>query len=557
MGMFHNENVKGFLHTDGIRIVNGEGKEIILRGWGAGNWMNPEGFMIGIGTGYMGRSMDPGCTLPLRYQSARSVTQTVRDMCGTKYTETFWQRWWENQLCEEDIKAMAELGYNSVRLCLTSWALMPDEPEISFDEKGFAELERVISLCEKYKIYAIIDMHGAPGGQSGLACDDGIDNIPHMFMEPESRERCLVLWEEIARRYGDREIVAGYDLINEPISIGRWHKYIPELSAFYDECIVRMRKYDKNHIMFLEGPMFSTNMRPFNRQYDPEYNNWAISVHMYGYSPEIRDLYKFIAVRDKLNVPVWIGEGRNADSAMAVFYEIAAEAHIGFNLWAWKSIANTENTGGVQYPECEGFDKVKEFAVNGGPRPSYAESQQIFDRILESMHFNNCKVNESAHIYCQRRQGVVLPGAGYDWREGAFSSGWKWGNALSYRTEDHTKLVLRPGCEIFDKGFMPGSNPAEKNDPLTDLWLSLEDGAYAEYTVRDVATCCGVKACLYSAEGAVVLVSCGDVKAEITVPAGENAEWFDAISLEPAEARTVRLTAVKGECQVAEISFSA
>ena len=42
-----NERIKGFLHADGVRIVDGEGKEVILRGWGAGNWMNPEGFMIG------------------------------------------------------------------------------------------------------------------------------------------------------------------------------------------------------------------------------------------------------------------------------------------------------------------------------------------------------------------------------------------------------------------------------------------------------------------------------------------------------------------------------
>ena len=112
MGIFHNENVKGFLRTDGVRIVNGEGNEIILRGWGAANWMNPEGFMVGIGTKYMGRSMDPGCTQPLRYQSARTVTQTVREMCGTKYAEEFWPRWWQNQLTEEDIKAMAELGYD-------------------------------------------------------------------------------------------------------------------------------------------------------------------------------------------------------------------------------------------------------------------------------------------------------------------------------------------------------------------------------------------------------------------------------------------------------------
>lgn len=555
MSMYNNERVNGFLRTDGVRIVNGAGEEIILRGWGAGNWMNPEGFMIGIGTQYMNRSMEPGCTLPLRYQSARSVTSTVREMCGSKYLEGFWKKWWESQLTEADIRAMAELGYNSVRLCLTAWALMPEEPELSFSEAGFAELERVLALCEKYRIYAIIDMHGAPGGQSGLACDDGIDNIPHMFLEPESRERTLVLWEEIARRCAGREIVAGYDLLNEPISIGRWHYLIPELRAFYDECIARMRKYDKNHIMFLEGPMFATNMRLFDRQYDLECGNWAISVHMYGYSPEIRDLYKFIAVRDRLNVPVWIGEGRNKDAEMAVFYEIAAQAHMGFNLWAWKSCVNGENSGGVQYELPEGAEKVNEFAMNGGARPSYAESQRIFDRILDAMRFENCHVNESAHIYCQRRQGITLPGAGYDWREGAFTANWRWGNALCYRTEDHTKLVLRPGCELFDKSFMPGGNPAEKNDPLVDLWLSLEDGAYAEYTVRDVTAPCNVKLRVRSEQGAILAAECDGRRVELEIAPGDEAMEYAALTLEPAEARTVRLTALNGTAEIAAVEF--
>ncbi len=29
----------------------------------------------------------------------------------------------------------------------------------------------------------------------------------------------------------------------------------------------------------------------FNRQYDPELPHWAISIHLYGASPEIKDLY--------------------------------------------------------------------------------------------------------------------------------------------------------------------------------------------------------------------------------------------------------------------------
>ena len=39
--------VKGFLRTQGKIIVNEDGKEILLRGMGAGSWLNPEGFMFG------------------------------------------------------------------------------------------------------------------------------------------------------------------------------------------------------------------------------------------------------------------------------------------------------------------------------------------------------------------------------------------------------------------------------------------------------------------------------------------------------------------------------
>ena len=33
-----NARVKGFLHADGRRMVNGCGEEVLLRGWGMGNW---------------------------------------------------------------------------------------------------------------------------------------------------------------------------------------------------------------------------------------------------------------------------------------------------------------------------------------------------------------------------------------------------------------------------------------------------------------------------------------------------------------------------------------
>lgn len=556
MSKFDNTRVQGCLHADGQRLVNGAGEEIILRGWGAGNWTNPEGFMLGIGTGYMGASMNPGLSLPGRFTSGRTMNSVIRELCGTEYARKFWPRWHLNHLGEADIRAMAELGFNSVRLPLTAWVLLEEEPGIVFNEEGFAMLDKVLDWCEQYKIYAILDLHGAPGGQSGLACDDGLDNIPHMFLEPETRERALILWEELARRYRDRWIVGGYELLNEPISPPRWHYLMGELERFYDDAIARIRRIDRQHLIILEGATFCTNMHIFHRSYDPDCRNWAISVHLYGFSPERRDLYKFLEVQQRLNVPLWLGEGRSRNPDMAIFYEIAAAHHIGFNLWVWKSVVNDEDSGAAAYDLPAGFDAVLKYATEGGARPSYAEAQALFDALLENIRYENCHVNMDAHRYCRRAPGITLPAVGYDPTPGeGFSGGWLLGNPLAYRTEDGTHLVLKDGVQVTDAIPLPGA-PQAKTNPMDALLLQLDEGAFARYTVHDVKTACPVTFTARALNGGRLAVSDGVRTVELDIPAGAALAPYAALTLEPGEARAVQIRCVAGSVQLDSIMFA-
>ena len=102
MGYYDKERVRGFLHNqDGI-IVNDFGEEVILRGWGMGNWDNPEGFMLGTQSGF--GLFEPGKYAPMgRMDRGRSMDQILRETCGTKYAEEFWKRWRRLYLTEEDI----------------------------------------------------------------------------------------------------------------------------------------------------------------------------------------------------------------------------------------------------------------------------------------------------------------------------------------------------------------------------------------------------------------------------------------------------------------------
>jgi len=142
---------------------------------------------------------------------------------------------------------MAELGYNSVRIPLNWRVFMEAEPGLLWKEDGFRLLDRCIDWCEEYKLYAFLDLHGAPGGQTGANIDDSVDNVPRLFIDSDSWFKGIKLWERIAERYKDRWIVAGYDLLNEPIAPGTEGGYTThwptgEVTSIYDACM----KYKEN-----------------------------------------------------------------------------------------------------------------------------------------------------------------------------------------------------------------------------------------------------------------------------------------------------------------------
>ena len=424
MSKYNNEYVKGVLKTQGTRFVNEDGQEIILHGYGVANWENVEGFMIGSAPLPMNKFkfiLFPGPGEdhnPERWTSRRFVSQQIRELCGQKYLDTFWDRWEENHLREEDIALMAEMGFNCVRVVLNANALLYEEPGLQWNEGGFGRLANVIDWCEKYHIYAILDMHGVVGGNNGATGDSLFCEYPSVFLDAESKDRQVALWEEIARRFGHRWIVAGYDLINEPVSSPIQHEYIPLLEAYYDECIEKMRKIDKKSIFFLEGAKYARDARIFNRQYDPECHNWAISIHLYGASPEIKDLYPWLLKQEELNVPLWLGECGAGAINDAVFYDICAHYGIAYTPWGWKTAkGDRPGHGPVNHPLPKDWKKIQDFQMVG-PRPTDEESIKIMDEFIELTKLEHCAINYDGPRLAAKHPDIDLPGAAYDmWTE--------------------------------------------------------------------------------------------------------------------------------------------
>jgi aryl-phospho-beta-D-glucosidase BglC (GH1 family) len=183
-----------FLHTQGQSIVNESGEKILLRGVGLGNWMLPEGYMWKFGD---------------QADRPRRIEKLVNDLIGSENGKRFWSEFRKNYITEADVKLISELGFNSVRPALNSRLFLPETGLPTGAEEGFSLLDNLIAWCKTNGVYVIIDMHAAPGGQTGQNIDDSANDQPELFMEPKYQDQLVALWKVIARRYQDEPTVAG------------------------------------------------------------------------------------------------------------------------------------------------------------------------------------------------------------------------------------------------------------------------------------------------------------------------------------------------------------
>ncbi|MBQ2676374.1 MAG: cellulase family glycosylhydrolase [Clostridia bacterium] len=399
---FSKHLVSGYLRADGTKIVNGNGQEILLSGFGIGGWMVNEGYMWGIHT--------------RQYSSPRGLEFLVRELCGSAYADKFWKQFRHNFITHQDIKEISRLGHTCIRVPLHWKFFMENEPEIIWLNEGFELLDNLLDWCEQERVYVILDIHASHGGHTGSNIDDSVDNFARMFNDQMSWDRTILLWKTIAQRYESRWIVGAYDLLNEPIRNDEpphWPdqgNLLPKLKQFYRECTAAIRSVDKKHMLMYEGHNWASKPDIFDEVFD---SNMCISPHRYWLNPEPQSYEGFLKVSRQLNVPLWVGEsGENTNEWYAAMFPLTASLGIGYCFWPWKRMSRADSCPAViKMPE--GWQQVIEYTI-GGVRPTYEHAQQMFDQLLENIKFENCKLQPSVTDYMFRRPGSKIKGQDHD-----------------------------------------------------------------------------------------------------------------------------------------------
>ncbi len=376
LGIAGSVSAQTFLHTDGMNIVDESGKKVLLRGVGLGNWMLPEGYMWKFGE---------------NGDRPRKIEKIVVQYIGEQKAAQFWKTYRKNYITEADIKRIAELGYNSVRPALNSRLFITEGENNQFVDEGFELLDNLIAWCEKYNLYVIIDMHGAPGGQTGQNIDDSPNNEPELFMNPKNEDLLVKLWVKIAERYKDEPIVAAYDLLNEPLpeGTGAAAKYKDKLVPMYQRLIKAIRAVDKKHMFTIEGYNWANNWSLFDKPLD---QNTFYQFHYYCWDKpdNLNSIAGFLKKQKELNTPVWVGETGEKNNAIYFATSQYFEKHnIGWSFWPWKKM-DTKNTPYSIKPPS-GWTDVSAYSRSKGEGAiAKVRPDDTFNELLENIKIENC-----------------------------------------------------------------------------------------------------------------------------------------------------------------------
>jgi hypothetical protein len=363
-----------FLHASGRDIVNAEGQPVLLRGLGLGNWMLPEGYMWKFG----GQGDRP-----------RRIEKLVSNLIGPEPAARFWTAYRRNYITEADIQRIAALGYNSVRPALNSRLFLTESDPPAPVQEGYALLDNLVRWCKANGVYVIIDMHAAPGGQTGQNIDDSANDEPELFQQPKYQDRLVALWTALARRYKDEPAVAGYDLLNEPLPArtGAEAKFKQQLEPLYQRITRAIRAVDKQHIIILEGADWANDWSVFSRPFD---SNVVYQFHYYCWdSPvQLKSIQTYLDFGRRFNVPIWVGE--TGESSPAIYWattEYFEANQIGWSFWPWKKMDAGNAPCSIKAPA--NWEAVAAYS-RGGPKPGRQVAQNALDQLLVNLRLTNC-----------------------------------------------------------------------------------------------------------------------------------------------------------------------
>jgi endoglucanase len=460
--------VSGFVHADGAVLRDGSGEPLLLRGVGLGNWLLPEGYMW---------------QLPAPHNSPRRIEALFADLVGDERATEFWRGFRDSFITEADIARIAAEGFNHVRLPINARPLLADPTE-------FARIDDVINWCRLHGLWVMLDLHGAPGGQTGTNIDDSPNERPELFEQSQYREQTVELWTELAKRYRDEPTVCGYDLLNEPLPDDYQHSYGDRLASLYQDLTHAIRTVDQNHLIVYEGAHWATNWTIFQEVWD---SNSMLQFHKYWSPPDLPSIAGYLRRGRELGLPIYMGEGgENHLDWIQTAFQLFDDQGISWNFWPWKKMNTRTSPCSVRLPAD--WTEIVTWAGGRGPKPGPDKSWAALTELLGLVSLDRCEYRSDLVSALLRRAPVRLAASGFTFRGPGISYGTTTATPLStFRADDQVTIRTADGTEpdFAYRSWNDAARPHLTVELARGDWVTYEVNVAAQRDLTITADCTG------------------------------------------------------------------
>jgi endoglucanase len=399
-------NAQGFLRTDGQKIINENGENVLLRGMGLGGWMLQEGYMLRVN----------------KDGQQYKIKERIIDLIGKSDTEMFYDLWLQNHTRKIDIDSMKAWGFNSVRLPMHYNLYTPpieSEPvggKNTWLEKGFALTDSLLAWCKANQMYLILDLHAAPGGQGNdLNISDRDPSKPFLWENKANQEKTIALWKKLAERYADEPWIGAYDLLNEPNygfenpaadPNGLSEQKNEPLRKLLMEITQAIREVDHKHIIIIEGNGWGNNYRGMLPVWD---KNIVLSFHKYWNNNDQASIKNMLDTRSQQNIPIWLGEtGENSNVWFTSCIELLERNNIGWAMWPLKKLGNNNPLEVKTNPD---YQNILHYWEGKGSKPEKTTAKNGLMKLAEDLklEYNIFHKDVIDAMFRQTQSSATLP----------------------------------------------------------------------------------------------------------------------------------------------------
>jgi endoglucanase len=216
-----------FIHTNGTKIVDANNNPILLRGIAFSNWVWNDGIQT-------------------------------------------------NHHNAQDYARVKNMGMNVIRFYLNYKYFENDATPYQYKQEGWDYINQNIAWAKANGIYLILNMHVPQGGYQSQGGGDAL------WTNIENQNRLTALWKTIAFKYKDEKQIVGYGLVNEIVpttSLTQWQQLAQRLTD-------SIRVVDKNHILFIEKPIYVKGQNTENADFNfPVINDDNKVYEFHTYEP--------------------------------------------------------------------------------------------------------------------------------------------------------------------------------------------------------------------------------------------------------------------------------